>query len=188
MCLCCPLIQAKDPRIKVKTLSVHLIDLKKTDEGTFSISKSDSIHYVVINLKILGENIALYCTSESYIPSRNVCIGIYISYVQFSDRPSGFSLCSFSDCADKITLHYGGYYSFNIPRQAEYLEFTPHHSAEQSILWNRTNPRTNKESRVKIKWNTGKIDGIIPQDSGYYNLRKNDNTLLSRTLLTVKGD
>lgn len=78
MCLCSPLIQAKDPRIKVYIGSVRFIDLKETDEGTFSISLGGSAFYDVINLKILGENIALYCTFNSYIPSQNVCVNRYL--------------------------------------------------------------------------------------------------------------
>lgn len=58
--MCCPLIQAKDPRIRIAIGSVRLIDLKETDEGTFSVSFGDNGLRDIINLKISGENIALY--------------------------------------------------------------------------------------------------------------------------------
>lgn len=80
-------------------------------------------------------------------------------------------------------------YSLNVPRQAEYLEFTPLHSVDQTkVLWNRTNPQTYKGGRVKVKWNIAEITTLTKADSGHYNLRKKDNTLLSRKLLTVEGD
>lgn len=39
-----------------------------------------------------------------------------------------------------------------------------------------------------MKWDVWEITTLTQADSGYYNLRKKDNTLLSRKLLTVEGD
>lgn len=39
-----------------------------------------------------------------------------------------------------------------------------------------------------MKRDVGGINTLTQEDSGYYDLRKKDNALLSRTLLRVKGD
>lgn len=71
MYLFCPLIQAKDPRIEVFSDSVYFTDLKERDDGTYSISIDEDRQYDVIRLKILGENITLYCIFKGSAPSEN---------------------------------------------------------------------------------------------------------------------
>ncbi|XP_041800145.1 uncharacterized protein LOC121611590 [Chelmon rostratus] len=92
------------------------------------------------------------------------------------------------DCVDEIRRNYGDAYRHDVPRQAEYLEFTPLRALDQTkVLWNRTDPQTNRRGRGPVKRNMLEIIGLTQADSGYYNFRKKDNTLLSRILLAVEG-
>lgn len=67
----CPLIQAKDPRLRVTTLSVRLMDLRETDEGTYSVSFGQSGTRDIVNLKILGENVEPNCKKNGISPVLN---------------------------------------------------------------------------------------------------------------------
>ncbi|XP_056294998.1 uncharacterized protein LOC130209400 isoform X2 [Pseudoliparis swirei] len=91
------------------------------------------------------------------------------------------------DCASKVMRYYGEIYSRHVPRQAEFLEFTPLHNMDQStVLWNRTDPRTNKGGRGQMRRNEWVIENLNRADMGHYNFRAKDNTLLSRILLKVR--
>lgn len=80
-------------------------------------------------------------------------------------------------------------YSTDIPRKAEFLEFTPQHNVDHPyVLWNRTNPQTNNRGRGRVKHNVWKIINLTQADNGYYSFRRKDNTLVFRILLTVEGD
>lgn len=95
----------------------------------------------------------------------------------------------FPDCADQFTRTYGEFFTFNIPIQAEYLEFTPLHSEEEpTLLWNRTNPYDYKGGKLQMSSDIGGITSVTQSDNGFYDLRKKDNTLLSRKQLKVEGD
>lgn len=98
-------------------------------------------------------------------------------------------LCAFPDCADEFVRTYGEFFTFNVPIEAEYLEFTPLYSEEEpELLWNRTNPRDYKGGKVRMASDDGWIESVTQSDSGFYDLRKKDNTLLSRKQLIVEGD
>lgn len=98
-------------------------------------------------------------------------------------------LWAFPDCAEDFTRTYGEFFTFKVPTEAEYLEFTPLHSEEESqLLWNRTNPHAYKGSKVVMSSDVVGISEVIPSDNGFYDLRKKDNTLLSRRRLIVEGD
>ncbi|XP_031175527.1 uncharacterized protein LOC116064437 isoform X2 [Sander lucioperca] len=91
------------------------------------------------------------------------------------------------ECAYKMYRNYGKSYSYTVPRQTEFVEFTPLHSEDlPRVLWNRTDPEANKGSRWQMKGFILAIKNVNQADSGYYNFRKKDNTLLSRIRLTVK--
>lgn len=99
-----------------------------------------------------------------------------------------FSVCAFSDCADEITRNYGETYYFDVPGEAEFLQFTPLGSQEEpKVLWNRTNPKINKGGRGQMTRYAWEIVELTQADNGYYNFRK-EGALLSRIRLTVQGD
>ncbi|XP_076594598.1 uncharacterized protein LOC143325444 [Chaetodon auriga] len=91
------------------------------------------------------------------------------------------------DCAEDDIENYGDFYNCAVPRQTEYVEFTPLHNLDETkILWNRTDPQTNKRGRGQVRYNTLELESVTQADSGYYNFRRKDNTLLSRKRLTVQ--
>ncbi|XP_075959988.1 uncharacterized protein LOC142963158 [Anarhichas minor] len=91
------------------------------------------------------------------------------------------------DCADKVVKYYRDIYSTTVPRNAEFLEFIPLHSADQlKVLWNRTDPQTNTRGRGRFRRNDWEIRNLNQADMGHYNIRAKDNTLLSRILLEVR--
>ncbi|XP_059202102.1 uncharacterized protein LOC131981703 [Centropristis striata] len=93
------------------------------------------------------------------------------------------------DCSYKITVIYGDTYSSDVPIQAEFLEFTRLHSEDQpKVLWNRTDPQTNRGSRVQVarSGRSWKINDLTQADNGYYSFRAKDNSSLKGTLLEVK--
>ncbi|KAL7395831.1 hypothetical protein ABVT39_024079 [Epinephelus coioides] len=137
--------EAKDPRLKVSTISAKLTDLTEKDAGIFSISYDGDKFQAVIKLKI-------------------------------------------SDCADTEWKAYGDRFSYHIPRLAEFLEFTPLDSEDQpKVLWNRTDPQTNKGGRGQVKGTKWEISYLNFADVGFYNFRGKDNTLLKRIQLTVEA-
>lgn len=58
------------------------------------------------------------------------------------------------------------------------------------VVWNRTRASGahTEGSRVIMSGVSGRIQDLTQLDSGYYNLRKTDNSLIWRTLLTLEGD
>nr|XP_046262346.1 uncharacterized protein LOC124068277 isoform X2 [Scatophagus argus] len=107
--------------------------------------------------------------------------------VMFGTRMYDFLKLKILDCAEEVTRYYGHLYSYSVPREAEFLEFIPLHSVDQlMVLWNLTDSQTNKGARRQMKRNSWEISGVTQADAGYYNLRKKDNTLLSRVLLRVE--
>ncbi|XP_070818907.1 uncharacterized protein [Chaetodon trifascialis] len=91
------------------------------------------------------------------------------------------------DCAEDVIRNYNGVYKCEVPRQTEYVEFTPHHNLDETkIMWNRTDPHTNRRGKAQVRYNTLEIARLTQSDNGYYNFRRKDNTLLSRKQLTVE--
>ncbi|XP_073342579.1 uncharacterized protein [Pagrus major] len=91
------------------------------------------------------------------------------------------------DCADKVTRSYGHAYTLNVPRRAEFLEFTSNYDVDQpKVLWNRSDPRSFKGDRGKRTSDGWEFISLAQEDNGYYSLREKDNTLLYRKRLTVE--
>lgn len=178
MYLCCPPIQAKDPRLKITSHTVEYTDL--TESGVFSDSDKGDI----MKLNVVGENITLFCIFKCSILSENICGNMY-----FYKSTLSFSVCAFSDCADEVLRYYGEIYSCDVPRQAEFLEFTGRGSVDQpQVLWNRTDPQTSRGGRGQVRRNVWEMKSLTFKDSGHYSFRAKDNRLLSRKRLTVQGD
>eukprot|EP00064_Thunnus_orientalis_P020819 superscaffoldBa00005948_g20967 len=92
-----------------------------------------------------------------------------------------------TECAEQVVRSYNGRYSYNVPREAEFLEFTPIFRLDQSrVLWNRTDPQTNTGGRGHVKRNVWEISELTQADNGFYNFRKKDKTLKSRIKLIVQ--
>lgn len=98
-----------------------------------------------------------------------------------------FLIFALLDCADEIKGIYGESISIYAPTDAQYLEFTKLASKETTVVWNRTDPKV-RRSNVQMTWNNIDITGLTHADNGHYNLRKKDNTLLSRKKLKVQGN
>lgn len=97
-------------------------------------------------------------------------------------------LSVYIECAEEVTKYYGDEYLFDVPREAEILEFAPTDNKRNvKVLWNRTSVQI-QPSRVKVSWSTARMRDLTQVDNGYYNLRKKDNSLIWRRLLTVQGD
>ncbi|KAM7000283.1 uncharacterized protein LKV04_005209 [Tautogolabrus adspersus] len=94
-------------------------------------------------------------------------------------------------CAVEVRRIYGERYYLDVPQQAEILEFTPsssHRYTLPKVLWNRTDPQTAKGGRGQKKRDSWEIIQLTQKDNSYYNVRKKDGSLLSRTLLKVEED
>ncbi|KAA8588968.1 hypothetical protein FQN60_010313, partial [Etheostoma spectabile] len=136
---------------------------------------------------------------EAKDPRLHISIGS-VKLIDLTERDEGMFSVSIEDampydviklqiveCAYKRYRNYGRPYSNTVPRQTEFVEFTPLHDEDlPAVLWNRTNPQGNKGSRWQMKGSIWEITSVSQADSGYYNFRKKDNTLLSRICLTVK--
>ncbi|XP_071313939.1 uncharacterized protein [Trachinotus anak] len=91
------------------------------------------------------------------------------------------------DCAEEVRSHYGSLFDWPIPRKAEFLEYTPLSSRGQpQVLWNRTDPQTNKAGRGRMNHNSWEMYDLTQADIGFYNLRGKGNSLLERRQLFVK--
>ncbi|KAL3044886.1 hypothetical protein OYC64_013206 [Pagothenia borchgrevinki] len=92
------------------------------------------------------------------------------------------------DCNDKVTKYYRGSYSFNIRKQAEYLEFIPLQSVDlPKVLWNRSDPATNTVGRGQLKHGTWEMKNLNQDDMGLYHTIGKDNALLGWVSLEVKA-
>ncbi|KAI9538963.1 hypothetical protein NQZ68_009040 [Dissostichus eleginoides] len=90
------------------------------------------------------------------------------------------------DCNDKVTKNYRGSYSFDIRRQAEYLEFIPLQSVDlPKVLWNRSDPATNTGGRGQLKYGTWEIKNLNQDDMGRYHTIGKDKALLGWVSLEV---
>ncbi|XP_057706553.1 uncharacterized protein LOC130924167 isoform X2 [Corythoichthys intestinalis] len=89
------------------------------------------------------------------------------------------------ECADAAQRYYHATYRIILPSHAEILEFYQIDQPELVILWNRSNSQTGGTSRGRMRNNAWEISELTQADSGYYNVRQKDYTLLSRKKLTV---
>ncbi|CAK6956583.1 uncharacterized protein LOC128363195 isoform X1 [Scomber scombrus] len=103
-----------------------------------------------------------------------------------NDRLYNILSVNILDCAEEVERSYKSMYSGHIPREAELLEFIPILRKDQPmVLWNRTDPQTHKGGRVLVQHRGWEITKLTQADNGFYNVRKKDNTLISRIKLTV---
>ncbi|XP_053180110.1 uncharacterized protein LOC128363195 isoform X1 [Scomber japonicus] len=114
--------------------------------------------------------------------------GTYSISYNDDDRLFNIVRVNILDCAEEVERSYNSMYSGHIPREAELLEFISilRRRDKPYVLWNRTNPQTRKGSRVLVQGDSWKITKLVQPDNGFYNIRKKDNTLISRIKLTVK--
>lgn len=100
--------------------------------------------------------------------------------------PCCFVLYVFSDCAEEITRYYGSGIVWFFPEQAEYIEFMKLGREDLiQVVWNRSDPQILLDSTRRGSW---EIDSVTQADSGVYNLRRKDASLLRRKRLTVVGE
>ena len=109
-------------------------------------------------------------------------IPIYRTFTLF------FSVCASSDCSDFFSYTYGDMVTLDVPRDAEFLEFSTGWRGSEQVLWNRTDPQTNRGSRGKLRHNAWEITMVTHSDGGFYNLRRKDNSLINRIQLEVEGE
>lgn len=173
----CGLLQSNHPRLKATVYSLTLTDLRETDEGTYSVSFGNSGVRDIISLKVLGENIVLYDTVKNTLLVV-CCIPGYNKHIL---------TCALLDCADEVTATYGHSFEIDIPRDAQYLEFVTLDRSESMVLWNRTGSQV-RSKNLMVKKNEITVFDLTQKNSGYYHLRRNDNTLLSRKIVQVKGN
>ncbi|XP_023814968.1 uncharacterized protein LOC101174273 [Oryzias latipes] len=90
------------------------------------------------------------------------------------------------DCASEISKVYGEELEYGLPQKAVFLEFTPFHRLDYPvILWNGTNFY---EARVRVEKYKFRMSRLTQADSGFYNFKQKDKTLVSRLRLTVQGN
>lgn len=183
MFLSCLLIQPKHPRVGLYFSSIFLKDLREDDQGMFSIRKSDNRFMNILKLKVRGKVIIVLCLNYYYHSNKNIDANVSHCCVQ--------CLSVYVECAETVKKNYGEVYAFNVPSEANILEFASiNNKTNVKVVWNRTraNGAHTEGSRVIMSWVSGRIQDLTQLDSGYYNLRKTDNSLIWRTLLTVEGD
>lgn len=77
----------------------------------------------------------------------------------------------------------------DISTAVQVVDFTPLDSlGKLIILWNRTDPQSSDERRVKVENNVWKISNLTQADNGYYNFKLRRNVVESRIQLLVKGN
>ncbi|XP_061691209.1 uncharacterized protein LOC133508799 isoform X2 [Syngnathoides biaculeatus] len=85
------------------------------------------------------------------------------------------------ECADEVQKYYHARYRIDIPSLAEILEFTKLHGSDTVVLWN----RSSVASASRMKENVWDMSDLTQDDSGYYNLRSKDYTLMWRKKIIV---
>ncbi|XP_068182300.1 uncharacterized protein [Antennarius striatus] len=142
-----------------------VLDKGKSVDPRFKISY-DSVEFTDLRYSDAGT----FSTVNSYVNYHRDVISLKIT-----------------DCSTKTVKYYGDSYSFDVPRQAEYLEYAPLQSPEQTtVLWNRTDSSVSDGGRGKLRYSSWRFTQLTPGDNGYYNLRAKDNRLVSRFRFTVE--
>lgn len=126
------------------------------------------LYYVLITITIQTKNIdanVSHCCVQ--------CLSVYV------------------ECAQTVKKYYGDVYAFNVPLEAKIMEFASiNNKTNVKVVWNRTRASGahTEGSRFIMSGVSGRFQDLTQLDNGYYNLRKTDNSLIRRTLLTVEGD
>lgn len=88
--------QSKDPRLKVSFGSAIFMDVRESDEGTFSTLLSGFLPSTA-DLRVIGKNITQYCILKECTPSEILCANTCFLFDIFSIhiRNVFFSMCCF---------------------------------------------------------------------------------------------
>ncbi|XP_076021057.1 uncharacterized protein LOC143011921 [Genypterus blacodes] len=90
------------------------------------------------------------------------------------------------DCSETFTFYYGQTLSRSVTNRAEYIEFTPIHQVDKTVvLWNRAVPHT--RSRGTMRNNVWEMNQLTQSDNGHYNIRRRDNSLFKRWKITIEA-
>lgn len=146
----------------------------------FSIRKSDKKLTNILNVTVMGKVVIVICLNYNFLLNKNFnanvshwcvnCLSVYV------------------ECAERVKKYYGEEFSPYFSLKAKFLEFASiNNKTNVKVLWNASDVYT-ESSRVTISWLIGRINDVTQLDNGYYNLRKEDNSLIWRKLLIVEGD
>lgn len=153
-----------DPRFEVSFQRIYMPDLTEEDEGSMAAYTLGKIISLVVLLV------------------RNTCD--WFQYHTISHGVLQLLFFRFLDCEAPEIRNYKDMFSWIMPNEAEYFQFTPLNSKLPIVLWNRTG-HTN--SRGTVNRPHYEIPNLTQKDSGYYKFRGSENQLLKWTKLVVKG-
>ncbi|XP_036932992.1 uncharacterized protein LOC119007428 isoform X1 [Acanthopagrus latus] len=112
--------------------------------------------------------------------------GTYSGFDERTKNEDNIMALRVLDCSEKKTKTFGETYTLDVSRRAEYLEFTPLHTSQTTVLWSRSNSEASEGGRGGMTSRGWEIVCLSPADRGHYNFRKKDNSLLSRIRLSVQ--
>ncbi|KAG8004060.1 hypothetical protein GBF38_008142, partial [Nibea albiflora] len=96
-------------------------------------------------------------------------------------------ILKFLPCSEGVQKYYGNDWYHDGPEQSELLDFSPDFRNQSKILWNRTNPLSNKGGRGRMRHNVWEMLHVTQSDNGFYYFRKQDGTVLQTVQLSVEG-
>lgn len=82
-------------------------------------------------------------------------------------------------------VEYGDKHRKLVPVWVHYIEFIPKSGSEATVLWNRSKPDANGNSRMKVSHDHFYIYNMTQRDSGQYLWRNRDRTFLSTVTIEV---
>ncbi|TKS72398.1 hypothetical protein D9C73_006472 [Collichthys lucidus] len=146
------------------------------------------------SLKLLTEN------GEARDPRVKVSIG-KVTFTDVKEKYGGIFSIAYRDetpfdvitlkvlpCSELVEKYYGNDWFYKSPEQPELLDFTPDNDTDQlMVLWNRTNPPSDKGVRGRMRVDTWMMFCLTQSDNGHYYFRKQDGTVLQTVQLLVKG-
>ncbi|KAE8285985.1 hypothetical protein D5F01_LYC15665 [Larimichthys crocea] len=147
------------------------------------------------SLKLLMEN------GEARDPRVKVSIG-KVTFTDVKEKYGGIFSIAYRDetpldvitlkvlpCSELVEKYYGNNWFYDSPEERKLLDFTPDNDTDQLlVLWNRTNPQSNKGVRGRMSYSdTWQMACVTQSDNGHYYFRKQDGTVLKTVQLLVKG-
>lgn len=111
------------------------------------------------------------------------------SYIQWVNPVFLCIWFCFPACSELVEKYYGNNWFYDSPEERKLLDFTPDNDTDQLlVLWNRTNPQSNKGVRGRMSYSdTWQMACVTQSDNGHYYFRKQDGTVLKTVQLLVKG-
>ncbi|KAL6117690.1 uncharacterized protein ACO6RY_15423 [Pungitius sinensis] len=153
----------------------------------FTPSTGGPSHLMMDNMKAQHPRMKVERTSLSFIQLTEKDEGMFSTSHDYGAKQDALKL-RIMECADEVMPNYGDNFSKEVPREAEILEFTPLQGGDQlKVLWNRSDPQAINRGRGQINRNFYNIRNLNQADTGFYNFRGKDNTLISRIKLEVKA-